>query len=491
MQPSPSERPGLPEQEGLMTDPQPHKPRSEGSVQMHPLARELTRALGTHKVLVSAGERRMYSYDAIQMGVVPVCVVLPESTADVVLAVKAARAAGIPIVGRGAASGLSGGAAPTQPSLVLSFTRMTKLSIDPLRREAHVQAGVITLAVSEAARPHGLVYPPDPASFRTSTIGGNLAENAGGPMCFKYGVSGDYVKGLEFVDAEGEVHRLTRDAYDLAGLLIGSEGTLGLITEATLRLSTPARFTRTLMSSFETVGQAADAVSSAIAAGAVPAKLEFMDRACVNAIEDYLHIGLPRAAGAVLLVDTDGDDLETVEEELELVQRACEQAGGGVRRAANDADAAALWQARRSVSPALGRIRPQRMNEDIVVPRSVLSEVVREIEALGAASGLKLVQFGHIGDGNLHPNILFDPRTESEEAVHVLAQQIASVAIRYGGVLSGEHGIGSMKLPFMREAIDPVTLQCLWNAKHALDPSGTLNPGKVLPLLDGPEVAHD
>jgi glycolate oxidase len=429
----------------------------------------------------------MYSYDAIRMGVVPVCVVLPESTADVVLAVRAARAAGIPIVGRGAASGLSGGAAPAREALVISFTRMTKLSVDPLRREAHAQAGVITLAVSEAARPHGLVYPPDPASFRTSTIGGNLAENAGGPMCFKYGVSGDYVKGLEFVDADGEVHRLTRDAYDLAGLLIGSEGTLGLITEATLRLSTPARFTRTLMSSFGTVGQAADAVSSAIAAGAVPAKLEFMDRACVNAIEDYLHIGLPRAAGAVLLVDTDGDDLETVEEELELVERACQQAGGEVRRAANDADAAALWQARRSVSPALGRIRPQRMNEDIVVPRSVLSEVVREIEALGAASGLKLVQFGHIGDGNLHPNILFDPRTESEEAVHVLAQQIASVAIRHGGVLSGEHGIGSMKLPFMREAIDPVTLQCLWNAKHALDPSGTLNPGKVLPLLEGGE----
>ena len=471
-----------------MTDPRPNVPRSEGGL-AHPLAAELTRRLGPKKVLSSAGERRMYSYDAIVMGEVPVCVVLPESVADVVLAVKAARAAGMPIVGRGAASGLSGGAAPAQPSLVISFTRMTALSIDPVRREARAQAGVITLSVSEAARPHGLVYPPDPASFRTSTIGGNLAENAGGPACFKYGVSGDYVNALEFVDADGEVHHLTRDAYDLAGLLIGSEGTLGLITSAVLRLTPPATFTRTLMSSFAQVGDAAAAVSTAIAAGAVPAKLEFMDRACVNAIEDYLNIGLPREAGAVLLVDTDGDDLDTVEAELALVEQACQASGGEVRRAANDADAASLWQARRSVSPALGRIRPQRMNEDIVVPRSVLSEVVREIEALGAASGLKLVQFGHIGDGNLHPNILFDPRKESEEAVHALAHQIASVAIKHGGVLSGEHGIGSMKLEFMAEAVDPVTMTALWDVKRALDPQERLNPGKVLPNPDG--AAHD
>jgi glycolate oxidase len=457
----------------------------------HPLATELTRTLGPRKVLSTPGERRMYSYDAIRMGAVPLCVVLPETTADVVAAVRAARAAGLPIVGRGAASGLSGGAAPAHESLVISFTRMTRLSVDPARREARAQAGVVTLAVSEAARPHGLIYPPDPASLRTSTIGGNLAENAGGPMCFKYGVSGDYVTALEFVDESGEVHQLTRGLYDLAGLLIGSEGTLGLITEATLRLSTPARYTRTLMSSFVDVGGAADAVSGAIAAGAVPAKLEFMDRACVNAVEDYLGIGLPREAGAVLLVDTDGDDLETVEEELALVEAACQAAGGAVRRAADDADAANLWRARRSVSPALGRIRPQRMNEDIVVPRSVLPQVVREIEALGEASGFRLVQFGHIGDGNLHPNILFDPRSESEAGVHHLAQQIASVAIRHGGVLSGEHGIGSMKRPFMAEAVDPVTMTALHDVKRAMDPAGQLNPGKILPdrLPDLPDAA--
>jgi glycolate oxidase len=452
---------------------------------LHPLAATLTRTLGPRKVLSNLSERLNYRYDAIAFGATPLAVVLPESTADVVAAVKAARAAGVPIVGRGAASGLSGGAAPTEPGLVISFTRMTRLEIDAARREARAQPGVITLAVTEAARPHGLIYPPDPASFRTSTIGGNLGENAGGPLCFKYGVTGDYVQGLEFVDAEGDVHTLTRDTYDLAGLLIGSEGTLGLITEATLRLTVPPRFTRTLMAHFAEVGACAEAVSAAIAAGAVPSKLEFMDRACTNAIEDYLHLGLPREAEALLLVDTDGDDLETVEEERALVEAACRNAGGTVRRAESDAEAAQLWQARRSVSPALGRIRPQRMNEDIVVPRSVLPEVVREIRALGDASGLHLVQFGHIGDGNLHPNILFDPRTESLEAVHELAHEVARVAIRHGGVLSGEHGIGSMKLAFMREAVDAETLAALWRVKHALDPQGALNPGKVLP----PELA--
>lgn len=472
--------PRLPEKWALTTTSRARKPASPGTPD-NALAAELTRLLGDRKVLSSLPERRNYRYDAIQFGETPLAVVLPESTADVVTAVRAARAAGVPIVGRGAASGLSGGVVPLQEGLVISFTRMTRLDIFPERREARAQAGVVTLKVTEAARPHGLVYPPDPASFRTSTIGGNLGENAGGPTCFKYGVTGDYVQALEFVDEAGEVHELTRGAYDLAGLLIGSEGTLGLITEATLRLTPPPRHVRTLMAHFAEVGQAAEAVSRAIAAGAVPSKLEFMDTACVGAVEDYLHLGLPREAGAVLLVDTDGDDLETVEAERALVEAACLEAGGEVRRAATDAESDALWRARRSVSPALGRIRPQRMNEDIVVPRSVLPEVVREIRALGDASPFPVVQFGHIGDGNLHPNILFDPRTESEEAVHHLAHQIALVAIRHGGVLSGEHGIGTMKRDFMRDAVDPESLDVLRSVKRALDPQDRLNPGKILP----------
>lgn len=446
-----------------------------------PLARELRRQLGPDKVLTTLGERLLYRHDAIAIGQTPLAVVLPQTTADVVAAVRTANRAGVPVVARGAASGLSGGAAPACESLVIAFTRMTRLDIFPEKREARAQSGVVTLAVSEKARPHGLIYPPDPASWKTSTIGGNLAENAGGPGCFKRGVSGDYVRALQFVDEGGEVHELTRDAYDLAGLIVGSEGLLGLITEATLRLTAPPRFTRTLMSAFAEVGQAAEAVSRAIAAGAVPAKLEFMDKSCVRAVDDYLHLGLPTEAGAILLIDTDGDDLELVEEELKLVETACREHGGTVRRAHSAAEGEGLWRARRSVSPALGRIRPQRMNEDIVVPRSVLPQVVREIEALGERANLPLVQFGHIGDGNLHPNILFDPRMESEEAVHALAHEIARVALRHGGVLSGEHGIGSMKRPFMREALNDDTLAALWAAKRALDPALRLNPSKLLP----------
>lgn len=448
---------------------------------MSTLARDLAAKIGSEKVFSKLGERMMYRHDAIVVGETPLAVVMPETTQDVVSAVKIARAAEVPIVGRGAASGLSGGAAPIGESIVISFTRMTRLEIRPRLREAWAQSGVVTGSLSQHARPHGLIYPPDPASWRTSTIGGNLAENAGGPMCFKYGVTGDYVKTLEFVDSWGNVHLLSRDAFDFAGLLIGSEGTLGLITSMTLRLIVPPRFSRTLRASFATVGDAAEAVSQAISSGAVPAKLEFMDGSCIQAVEDYLHLGLPIHAGAMLLIDTDGNDLETVQEELELVEKACLAQGGSVQRAADASESETLWQARRSVSPALGRIRPQRMNEDIVVPRSHLPEVVREIEALGLEAGLKLVQFGHIGDGNLHPNILFDPRVESEERVHALAFDIARVALKHGGVLSGEHGIGSMKRPFMSEAVDPSTLKVLWRVKKALDPQGLLNPGKVLP----------
>lgn len=441
----------------------------------------LQRRLGGDKVLLRPAECSSYRYDAIQFGTRPLAVVLPETVEDVVEAVRAARAAGVPVVGRGAASGLSGGAAPAQPSLVVSFTRMTSLRILPQRREAVAQAGVVTLAVSEAARPYGLMYPPDPASLRTSTIGGNLGENAGGPLCFKYGVTGDYVKALQMVDAEGEIHHLSRGAYDLAGLLIGSEGTLGLITEATLRLVPPAQHTLTLQASFGSVEACAAAVSAAISAGAVPAKLEFMDAACIGAVEDYLNLGLPRHAAALLLVDSDGDDPAQVEAELAVVEAAFRAAGGEVRRARNPQEAAALWQARRSVSPALGRIRPARMNEDIAVPRSQLAQVVAEIQAVAAPYGFPLVQFGHIGDGNLHPNILFDPRQDDPAQVHELAHRIAQVALRHGGVLSGEHGIGSMKQAFMAEAVDPGTAAAYWAVKDALDPAGRLNPAKLLP----------
>ncbi|MER3490683.1 MAG: 2-hydroxy-acid oxidase, partial [Meiothermus sp.] len=311
------------------------------------MLQEFAARLGKDKVFLELPQRRLYRYDGIAVGETPAIVVLPETTQDVVEAVRLSHATGLPLVPRGAASGLSGGAVPTEESIVLSFTRMTRLELDPVRRIAIAQPGVVTAWISERARPHGLTYPPDPASLRTSTLGGNLAENAGGPMCFKRGVTGDYVVGLEFVDAQGGVHRLTREAYDLPGLLIGSEGTLGLITEATVRLEPIPSHTRTLMAAFGEVGQAAEAVSRAIAAGAVPSKLEFMDRGCIRAVEDYLHLGLPTEAAALLLVDTDGDDAEVVEEELLWVAESCREFGGEVRVARDPQEAEGLWRARR------------------------------------------------------------------------------------------------------------------------------------------------
>lgn len=438
------------------------------------------RTLFGPRVLLSRSEKGVYRYDAILVGPEPLAVVLPESREEVQALVRLARKHGLSLVARGAGSGLSGGAVPEEGAIVVAFTRMTRLELDLRGRTAWAEPGVTTARISEEARPYGLFYPPDPASWRTSTLGGNLGENAGGPLCFKYGVTGDYVLELEFVDAWGEVHRLGRQAYDLPGLLIGSEGTLGLITGARVRLLPLPRYRATLMAAFPEVGALAQAVSQAIAWGAVPARLEFLDPICVNAVEDYLGMGLPRGH-ALLLAETDGDALEVVQEELSLVEETAASLGARVQRARDEREAEALWRARRSVSPALGRIRPKRVNEDIAVPRSHLPQVVQEISALGEAYGLVVAQFGHIGDGNLHPNILFDPRRESEERVWELAHEIARVALRHGGVLSGEHGIGLMKREFMREAVDEATLEAFRMIKATLDPEGILNPGKLLP----------
>ncbi|MCS6868891.1 MAG: FAD-binding protein [Thermus sp.] len=443
-------------------------------------AREELRGLFGGRALLARAEKEVYRYDAILVGPEPLAVVLPQSREEVQALVRLARRHGLPLVPRGAGSGLSGGAVPGEGAVVVAFTRMTRLELDPKAQTAWAEPGVTTARIGEAARPFGLFYPPDPASYRTSTLGGNLGENAGGPLCFKYGVTGDYVLELEWVDAWGEVHRLDRKAYDLPGLLIGAEGTLGLLTGARVRLLPLPPHRATLMAAFPEVGALAEAVSQAIAQGAVPARLEFLDPACVEAVEDYLGMGLPRGQ-ALLLAETDGEDLEAVLEELALLEETARSFGAQVRRARDGAEAEALWQARRAVSPALGRIRPKRVNEDIAVPRSALPQVVREIRALGEAFGLVVVQFGHIGDGNLHPNILFDPRRESEERVWALAHEIARVALRHGGVLSGEHGIGLMKRKFMAEALDPATLEALEAAKKALDPWGVMNPGKLLP----------
>lgn len=443
------------------------------------------------KVRTSVPETLLYRYDAISTGPAPVAVVIAETSWDVAETLRICNDAGFPVVPRGGSSGLSGGAVPVGPCVTIATNRMRRLEVDPARRTAVAQPGAITDDVSRTARPFGLYYPPDPASSRQSTIGGNVAENAGGPQCLKKGVTGDYVLELEFVTADGTVRRMDRSGLDVPGLLIGSEGTLAFVTEATLRLEPIPAFTRTAMAVFDEVGQAGRAVALVTERGLTPAKLELMDQASIVAVEQFVRLDLPTDAEAILVCDCDGDDLEVVAAEVGGVAGAFRDAGARrVTLAATPEEAAALWQARRSVSPALGNLRPHRMNEDVVVPRSALPEFMREIRELGKRHPFPLAVFGHAGDGNLHPNILFDRATDDLAAVFELAHEIARAAVRHGGVLSGEHGIGLTKRPFMLEATPRATLEAYWRLKRTMDPNGIMNPGKLLPELDGPPPAR-
>jgi len=334
----------------------------------------------------------------------------------------------------------------------------------------------------------GLFYPPDPSSQAASTIGGNLACNAGGPRCVKYGVTADYLLAVTAVLADGSVVRwgdgLAGQAPDsgLAQLLVGSEGTLGVITEATLRLIPLPRARRTSMALFDRLEDACATVEQIMAAGIVPAALELMDDACIVAVEAYLQLGLPQDAGAMLLMLADGEPEEVEADAARLAELA--RAGGArsVQLASSPADEANLWKARRAVSIALARVRPNRLGEDISVPLTQIAACVRRIKQISVEHGLPIVVFGHAGDGNLHPNILFDARDPAEAArIWPAAEAIFAAALELGGTLSGEHGIGTLKRPFMRQALGDTAIAAQRRIKAQLDPAGLLNPGKLFP----------
>ena len=418
----------------------------------------------------------------------PLAVALPASTEEVAALVRLAAANDVPIVTRGAGSGLAGGTTPSPGALVLALNRLEQLRIDKAQMVAHVGAGVITAELQRAAEAAGLFYPPDPSSQVASTIGGNIACNAGGPRCVKYGVTADYVLAVTAVLADGSVVRwgdgLAGQGPEngLAQLLVGSEGTLGIITEATLRLipQPPAR--RTTMALFASLEAACATVERIMAAGIVPAGLELMDDACIAAVEAYLGLGLPRDTGAMLLMLADGEPEEVAADTARLAELA--QAGGAtsVQVARSAADEANLWKARRAVSIALARVRPNRLGEDIAVPLPQIAACVRRIKAISAEHGLPIVVFGHAGDGNLHPNILFDARDPAETArIWPAAEAVFAAALAVAGTLSGEHGIGTLKRPFMRQALGEAQIALMRRLKAQLDPAGLLNPGKVLP----------
>ena len=454
------------------------------------LIQDLQEAIGVEKVLTSLEDRIAYSYDGTFEQDLPDVAILPESNEDVAAILRLAQEYDVPVVPRGMASGLAAASVPFGGGIVLSLTKMNRiLEIDEENHTVRVEAGAITADVEAAVEEFGLFYPPDPSSNEQSTIGGNIACNAGGPRCLKYGVTGDYVMGLTVVLADGQVLRTGGKAiknvvgYDLNALFVGSEGTLGVITEALLRLTTKPRAVRTARAEFPALEDASRTVNAILDAGVVPATLEMMDETAITCIEEAMGLGLPLDVEAMLIIETDGSDEETVLREIETVARVCRESGAReVIIAKSEEEREQLWRARRSVSPSLARKAPNKLGEDITVPRSAIPEAVRRIKAISADYGLPIVIFGHAGDGNLHPNILFDKRNEEEwKKVQQIVGEIFQVALDLEGTLSGEHGVGTLKRPYMEQALGRLSLDVQRRIKGALDPHGILNPGKVLP----------
>jgi glycolate oxidase len=450
---------------------------------------ELRRILGPANVLVEREDLIPYSFDATAaLRRMPATVVFPRTAAEVSAVLKCAAAAGAPVVARGSGTGLSGGSVPLEGSVVLCLVRMDRiLELDARNFTLRAEAGVLTQAVADAAEAAGLFYPPDPGSIRVSTIGGNVAENSGGLRGLKYGVTRDYVMGLEVVLANGDICQLgnkcVKDVagYSLKDLFIGSEGTLGIVTQVLLKLVPRPRARRTLTATFARMDAAAEAVSAIISAGIVPCTLEFLDRTTVRCVEDYTHAGLPLDAEALLLIEVDGHPAP-VAEDAERIRALCSAHGAeGVRLAADDAEAKRLADARRSAFSALARLRPTTILEDATVPRSELAGMIRFIQGAAERHRVQIATFGHFGDGNLHPTFLTDERdTEEMARVEEAMREIFAHALSLGGTITGEHGVGLAKKAFLPGQLGPEAVGLLRRVKRALDPEGLLNPGKIL-----------
>lgn len=451
---------------------------------------ELEQIVSKDGVLHTPEDLAVYSYDGTFEEHRPDVVMLPCTTEQVSQIVKLAGRERIPVVTRGMGSGLAAASVPFSGGITLSLTRMNRiLEIDEVNATAHVEAGIITADLQTAVEKRGLFYPPDPSSIRHSTIGGNIACNAGGPRCLKYGVTGDYVLGLTAVLADGSILRtggkLIKDVvgYDLNALLTGSEGTLGVITEALLRLIAKPNFVRTALVEFSSLDDASRTVNAILAAGIVPATIELMDETSIACIEEAMNLGLPLDVEAILLIETDGSDESAVLREIESVAAICRRCGARqVKVAENESERSNLWKARRSVSPALARKSPNKLGEDITVPRSAIPEAIRGLKNISAKYNLPIVIFGHAGDGNLHPNILFDKRVPEQWAkVEQMVAEEFALALGLGGTLSGEHGVGMLKRPYMERVLGSLSIRVQKNIKRALDPLNILNPGKVFP----------
>ena len=453
------------------------------------LVKEFQRLLGTEQVLLEETDRATYAYDAAVLEpVLPAIVLMPRSAEDLGQVVRLCQENALPLTVRGAGTNLSGGTVPGRGGAVVLTTALNKiLEINEADLYAVVQPGVVTARLAGAVEAKGLFYPPDPGSMAVSTLGGNVAENAGGLRGLKYGVTRDYVMGLTFFAATGETVKTGSrtvkcvSGYNLAALLVGSEGTLGVISEIILKLIPlpPAR--QAMMATFSHVGQASETVAAIIAQRIVPATLEFLDNFTIRTVEDYSKAGLPVDAAALLLIEVDGHPA-VVAEDAEKIETICRRLGAIQIHVAKDlAERDRVWSARRSALPALAKLKPTCVLEDATVPRSQIPAMVQAIEDISKRFGLPIGTFGHAGDGNLHPTILTDRRNHEEWArVEAAVDAIFEKALELGGTLSGEHGIGTAKSRFLAKEFGQGTILYSRRLKNAVDPNNILNPGKII-----------
>jgi glycolate oxidase len=453
------------------------------------LRRELEAIVGVGGVLSDPDELLVYESDGLTLfRALADFIVFPRSAGDVSAVVKVANRERLPFVARGAGTGLSGGCLPAEGGLVLSLMRMNRvLEVDYDNHIAIVEPGLVNLHLSWAVGPRGYYYAPDPSSQQACTIGGNIANNSGGPHTLKYGVTVNHVLGLEVVMPDGEIVWLggrTRDAlgYDLTGVFVGSEGTFGIATKIIVRILKKPQAVKTVLGVFDRIEDASTAVSSIIARGLVPAAVEMIDQLTIEAVEDAFGCGYPRDAAAALLIELDGLAVG-MDAQAQRIVAACRDAGArDVRTAANEAERQLLWKGRKSAFGAYGRVSPAYMVMDGVIPRTRLPYVLGRVNEIVAAHGLRVGNVFHAGDGNLHPNILYDPRKPGEEARVVEAgAEIMKVCAEVGGSISGEHGIGLEKSDFMPFIFSAADLAFMQKVKTAFNPTGLCNPGKVFP----------
>jgi glycolate oxidase len=450
---------------------------------------ELSAIVGPKRTIVDPAELRTYECDGLAgVRVRPLAVVLPETTEEVSALCRVAKTHGLPIVPRGSGTGLSGGALPVDGCLLVVLSRMTRiLAVDLENRRVRVQPGVINLDVSRAIAADGYYYAPDPSSQSVCSIGGNIAENSGGAHCLKYGFTVNHVVEATIVLADGEIVRVGEAAvdplgYDLIAAVVGSEGLVGIVTEAVVRILRVPEATRTFFATFPSTDEAGACVSEIVAAGIVPAAVEMMDALAMEAIVKSTGVDWPLDVGASILMDVDGTRAEVDHTANAAVEIATRTGAIEVRTPKNDAERALMWKGRKGAFAAMGRVGPNYYVQDGVIPRSEISKVLREIAAAASREGLRVANVFHAGDGNLHPLVLYDARVPGEEhRAETVAGEILRICIRYGGSITGEHGVGVDKAVYMGELFTDADLETMNFVRCAFDPERAFNPGKVFP----------